>query len=246
MNKSKQPVLYLRGLKSIPLSVFCVDKEQKFFYDPIYCNYNSNNRKLPYSSGQQVKRSIMEEFLSALNVQRSSVTFVFKQPKLSEAEVLSLCDPNYPDQLIGGWMLAKDKDDKKKGKKKENDSEEKDDNVLKRRSPLSISAMVPLHPLLVGYHEENVSFDRSDNKDLHKVKIRNENGDFLSEEEVQNILDNTHRDLYKTGKTKSTKLQNEKYRINKSKQKNEKYKGGAKNTRHLLFFTSYRGYHRYD
>ena len=118
MNKSKQPVLYLRGLKSIPLSVFCVDKEQKFFYDPIYCNYNSNNRKLPYSSGQQVKRSIMEEFLSALNVQRSSVTFVFKQPKLSEAEVLSLCDPNYPDQLIGGWMLAKDKDDKKKGKKK--------------------------------------------------------------------------------------------------------------------------------
>lgn len=197
MNKSKQPVLYLRGLKSIPLSVFCVDKEQKFFYDPIYCNYNSNNRKLPYSSGQQVKRSIMEEFLSALNVQRSSVTFVFKQPKLSEAEVLSLCDPNYPDQLIGGWMLAKDKDDKKKGKKKGKDSEEKDDNVLKRRSPLSISAMVPLHPLLVGYHEENVSFDRSDNKDLHKVKIRNENGDFLSEEEVQNILDNTHRDLYR-------------------------------------------------
>lgn len=45
MNKSKQPVLYLRGLKSIPLSVFCVDKEQKFFYDPIYCNYNSNNSK---------------------------------------------------------------------------------------------------------------------------------------------------------------------------------------------------------
>ena len=41
---------------------------------------------------------------------------------------------------------------------------------------------------------------------------------------------------YKTGKTKSTKLQNEKYRINKSKQQNEKYKGGAKNTRHLLFY----------
>ena len=39
----------------------------------------------------------------------------------------------------------------------------------------------------------------------------------------------------KTGKTKSTELQNEKYRINKSQQQNEKYKGGAKNTRHLLF-----------
>lgn len=41
----------------------------------------------------------------------------------------------------------------------------------------------------------------------------------------------------KTGKTKSTISQNEKYRINKSKRQNEKYKGGAKNTRHLLFFT---------
>ena len=41
----------------------------------------------------------------------------------------------------------------------------------------------------------------------------------------------------KTGKTKSTKLQNEKYRINKSQQQNEKYKGGAKKTRHLLFYT---------
>lgn len=40
---------------------------------------------------------------------------------------------------------------------------------------------------------------------------------------------------HKTGKTKSTKSQNEKYRINKSKQQNEKYKGGAKNTRNLLF-----------
>lgn len=197
MDKNGQPILYLRGLKSIPLSVFCVEKEQKFFYDPIYSNYTSGSRKLPYSSGQQVKRSIMEELLSALNVQRSSVTFVFKQPKLSEAEVLSQCDPNYPDQLIGGWMFAKDNDDKKKKKKNTDDADAKDSSVRKRRSPLSISAMVPLHPLLVGYHEENISFDRSDNKDLHQVKIRDANGDLLSEEEVQSILDNTHRDLYR-------------------------------------------------
>ena len=42
--------------------------------------------------------------------------------------------------------------------------------------------------------------------------------------------------IIKTGKTKSTEMQNEKYRINKSQQQNEKYKGGAKNTRHLLFY----------
>ena len=35
------------------------------------------------------------------------------------------------------------------------------------------------------------------------------------------------KDFSKTGKTKSTKLKNEKYRINKSKQQNEKYKEGA-------------------
>ncbi|EEN83511.1 hypothetical protein POREN0001_0003 [Porphyromonas endodontalis ATCC 35406] len=56
---------------------------------------------------------------------------------------------------------------------------------------------------------------------------------------------NFFQQLYKTEKMKSTKEQNEKYRINKSKQQNEKYKGGAKNTRHLLFFTPYRGYYRY-
>lgn len=47
------------------------------------------------------------------------------------------------------------------------------------------------------------------------------------------------------GKTKSTKPKNEKYRINNPQQQNEKYKGGAKNTRHLLFFTPYRWYPRY-
>nr|DAT66763.1 MAG TPA: hypothetical protein [Caudoviricetes sp.] len=43
--------------------------------------------------------------------------------------------------------------------------------------------------------------------------------------------------LCKTEKTKSTKLQNEKYRINKSKQRNEKYKGGAKNKSQPLFLS---------
>lgn len=40
----------------------------------------------------------------------------------------------------------------------------------------------------------------------------------------------------KTGKTKSTELQNEKYRINKSQQQNEKYKGGAKKIHATSFF----------
>ena len=45
----------------------------------------------------------------------------------------------------------------------------------------------------------------------------------------------------KTGKTKSTGLQNEKYRINNPKHQNEKYKGGAKNARHLLFLHHFDG-----
>ena len=39
----------------------------------------------------------------------------------------------------------------------------------------------------------------------------------------------------KTGKTKSTTTQNDEYKINVLQQQNEKYKGGAKNTRYLLF-----------
>lgn len=197
MKEKTQPFLYLRGLKNVSFSVFAVDNGQKFYRDPIYSNCNIGDRRLPYSSGQQVKRCIIEELLCKLNIERASVTFFFKEDTLGEAEVLSLCDPNYPDQLLGGWMFAKSRPESNKKKEKVTKNTEDENNIKKRRSPLSISAMTPLHPLLARYNTENISFDRSDNKDLHKVRIRDKDGNLLDEEEIKDILENTHRDLYR-------------------------------------------------
>jgi hypothetical protein len=88
-----------------------------------------------------------------------------KNKKLEQKEIHGACDPSYADQLVGGWMKA--------------GSEVK---TLKRRSPLSISAMHPLHPLLAGVTEEAGVFDlrgrantsvviKRDNKVLDDVEI---------------------------------------------------------------------------
>ena len=93
--------IYLRGLKHAAFTVFCVEDGQKSYYDPQF------NVRVPYSSGQQVKRSIMEHLNDVLGVQPSPTEFfwdVDKKGALKEGEVLSSCDPHYVDQLLGGWM----------------------------------------------------------------------------------------------------------------------------------------------
>lgn len=97
----QNPFIYLRGLKHAAFTVFCVADGQKSYYDPQFNVY------APYSSGQQVKRSIMEKIVETLNVEPSPVEFYFdvdKKGALKEGEVMSICNPEYVDQLIGGWM----------------------------------------------------------------------------------------------------------------------------------------------
>lgn len=174
------PFIYLRGLRHIDLSVFCVENGQKFYWDPVFPRV-----QVPYSSGQQVKRSILDTLNSELQVDPSTVTFVFdvnNRGALGEGEVLSLCDPQYYDQILGGWMRAT-----KGGGEK----------TLKRRSPFSISAMRPLHPLLGGRFSENATFDRSDRPNLHKVVVRDVNGNPMSEEQIEAFLKGTDRSLYR-------------------------------------------------
>lgn len=171
--------IYLRGLKHAAFTVFCVENGQKFYYDPQF------NVKVPFSSGQQVKRSVLEKLNDILGVQPSPTEFYFdvdKKGALKEGEVLSSCDPHYVDQLLGGWMRTP-----KGGKEK----------AVKRRSPLSISAMTPLHPLLSGLPKENISFDRSDRPNAHKVVVRDANGNVLTDEQVCNFLDGNDRSLYR-------------------------------------------------
>ncbi|MEE1542620.1 MAG: CRISPR-associated protein Cas7 [Paludibacteraceae bacterium] len=174
MNKTN--FIYLRGLKHAENAVFCVENGQKSYYDPQF------GFQVPYSSGQQVKRSILSSLTEYLGVEPSPTTFVFdiKEKALGEGEVLSICDPTYPDQLLGGWMRAV-----KEGKER----------TVKRRSPLSISSMHPLHSLLVYKSKENITFDRSDRPEIHKVKVRDAHGNELSEAQINELLSGTDRSL---------------------------------------------------
>lgn len=172
----KNSTIYVRTLKRAEHTVFCVADGQKTYYDSQF------NRSIPYSSGQQVKRSIIDSLCDALNEIPSPTTFLFdvvKQKELKEGEVYATCDPTYVDQLFGGWMKAA-----KGGTQR----------TLKRRSPLSISAMRALHPLLAGVNKENASFDRSDRPN-NEVIVRDEKGNILADEDIVALLEGKDRSL---------------------------------------------------
>lgn len=168
-----KPYIYLRALKHAEHTVFCVQEGQKTYFDPQF------NRFVAYSSGQQVKRSILDSLTSNLNVQMAPITFNYSvnaRKELENKEPWSPCDPSYVDQLLGGWMRAGD------------------GVTVKRRSPLSISAMRPIHPLLAGTDKENLTFDRSDRPDRHPVNVRF--GDnLMTDEEIEKFLVTNNRTL---------------------------------------------------
>lgn len=174
----KSSFIYLRGLRHAEHTVFAVNNGQKYFIDPQF------GRRMAYSSGQQVKRSIIE----AMELPFAAITFNWeidkKDNKASQKEPHSPCDPTFADQLVGGYMKA-----------------ESGSMTVKRRSPLSISAMRPLHPLLGGIENptENLTFDRTSNPDAHNVKVywldNKKRGSELSNEELNDWLKDNRRSL---------------------------------------------------
>ena len=168
--------IYIRTLKRAEHTVFNVSDGQKYYYDTQF------NRRIPYSSGQQVKRSLIDALCESINQIPSPTTFLFnvnKQKELEEGEVYATCDPTFADQLFGGWMKAS-----KGGKER----------TLKRRSPLSISAMRALHPLLAGMDSENATFDRTERPN-NRVIVRDEKGNELNPEEIVTYLGGKDRSL---------------------------------------------------
>ncbi len=174
----KTPFIYLRGLRYAEHTVFAVNDGQKFYYDPQF------GKRMAYSSGQQVKRSIFE----ALNMPFAAITFNWeidkKANKANQKEPHSPCDPTYSDQLLGGYMKA-----------------ESGNMTVKRRSPLSISAMRPLHPLLGGIESptENLTFDRTSHPEKHQVKVYwldgKKRGSEIPKEELDEWLTTNRRSL---------------------------------------------------
>lgn len=175
----ENPFIYLRGLRHAEHTVFGVSNGQKFYYDPQF------GRRMAYSSGQQVKRSIIE----SLNLPFAAITFNWEidkkeNNKANQKEPHSPCDPSFADQLLGGYMKA-----------------ESGNMTVKRRSPLSVSAMRPLHPLLGGIESptENISFDRTSYPEHHEVKVYwtdgKKRGNELSKEELDEWLVTNKRSL---------------------------------------------------
>jgi len=170
-----KPYLYLRGLKVAEHTVFAVQDGQKTYYDPIH------NRSVAYSSGQQVKRSVLDFLAEYTGEMRAPITFNYEinsKDAIENKEPWSPCDPSYADQLIGGWMRARP-----------------GVITLKRRSPLSISAMRPLHPLLVSMNSENLTFDRSDKPEQHPVRVLNATGEEMTNEQIEDYLQSKQRTL---------------------------------------------------
>jgi hypothetical protein len=172
-----KPYIYLRALRLAEHTVFCVAEGQKTYTDSTM----GSRRQLPFSSGQQVKRSVMTAFLESLGQPEAPITFNFelsRDRKVKNAEPHSPCDPDFPDQLLGGWMRAKT-----------------GETTIKRRSPLSISAMHPLHPLLADVSKENITFDRSQNVSQHNIEIRDAAGKSIKLEEALALIGSSMRDL---------------------------------------------------
>ncbi len=168
--------IYIRTLKRAEHTVFGVEDGQKRYFDPQFKKY------VPYSSGQQVKRSLIDRLTAVINEVPAPTTFVFdvnNKGELGEGEVFANCNPMYADQLFGGWMKAA-----KGGKER----------TIKRRSPLSISAMRGLHPLLAGLDKENASFDRSDRPN-NEVVVRDKDGNPMSEDDIIALLEGKDRSL---------------------------------------------------
>ncbi|MCH5598029.1 hypothetical protein [Niabella ginsengisoli] len=74
-----QPFIYLRGLRHVEHTVFAVNDGQKYYTDPI------TGRKMAYSSGQQVKRSILE----SLDQPFAAITFNWEIDKKEKQACLS-------------------------------------------------------------------------------------------------------------------------------------------------------------
>lgn len=178
--KHNLPYLYVRGLRQADHTVFVVQDGQKTYYDPQF------GRTVAYSSGQQVKRSILDHMADLMDEPRAPITFNHKletnkkgEPVLTDGEPWNPCDPRHADQLVGGWMRVR------KG----------GGDTIKRRSPLSISAMRPLHPLLSTTHRETATFDRSDHPDQHPVRVVDGDGNEVSEEDLNQFLKDNDRTL---------------------------------------------------
>ena len=197
--------IFIKTVKKVDHTVFCVDSNgQKSYWDSLF------EKKIPYSSGQQVKRSIVTAMLDKLGIEPSPFILKWEASKQSNGTpkiefkngYYQKCTPIHPDQLVGGWMVLnsskKDNAPEIKNDEPENENEdtETEENTetanqpkaksIKRRSPLSISAMTPLHPLLANICKEGISLDKRETPNTEIVVKSGKTQ--LTDDEIQELL----------------------------------------------------------
>ena len=164
--------IFIRGVRKIENGVFAVDKNgQKQYYDAEFGVW------VPFASGQQVKRCVIEKSSDILDLKMSTVEFIFKastenvskgkKKKLAEHIAKQTCNPSDFDQLIGGYMNT--------------------ELGVKRTSPLSLNAFVPLHVFLCTTNKELISFDRRNSNGIYSFYDDKNNP--TTPEEIQKVLE---------------------------------------------------------
>ena len=176
--------IHIRGLKFVEHTVFCVSENgQKTFFDPIH------QKTCALSSGQQVKRSIMTAIASEFGQSMPVTTFTKKvtinkdgNKKIGEGHIITEPDIKNSYHLVGGFWKSV--------------ANEKGDSVS-RRSPLKISGMTPIHPLLATVYKEDISHNRKNTENTFIKFIygskndeapRGKNGQEVPKEELDEIL----------------------------------------------------------
>jgi len=147
---AKRARINIKVLKHVRQGVLCVDSAQKVCWDPVFRVFT------PYSSGQQVKRCIIQLMCTVIGVLLSPITFWSKitdkgVDKIGEHQIWSSCNPKYVNELVGGHMKTR----------KRGAGDAFGIGTKKRRGPVSFSALTVLHALLSVVFDECVTFDRS-------------------------------------------------------------------------------------
>lgn len=178
----KNRELYITGVKHVNLTVFNIDDDTKTYYDPIH------NKSLPFSSGQQIKRCFMDnirkKYYDIFDFSTMEMRYNITKDSIEQKEALSSADNTCIDQMIGGYMRARKKDN-------ENNKKGDETNTITRRSPISFSPMTPVHPDLVSLTSNHLStMDRTDrpNDSIYFTKNNKE----VDQEKILRYLDETN------------------------------------------------------
>lgn len=141
--KKSESTLYIKGFRKVNHGVFSVGEDgQKTYRSQVF------NKTVPYAGGQQLRRCIKDSILDFLDLQPSHVKFTYKTDgkKLSQKNALTSCNPKDIDQLLGGYMNT--------------------ELSVSRTSPISSSALTPLHDLLCKVNNELIVMDRKNDSNF--------------------------------------------------------------------------------